>query len=59
VAEYWIVDPEDDLIERNRFGGAEPGRPGKSEAHGEKMPLVLAGRQLGFLDLADVFVRDF
>lgn len=53
VAEYWIVDPENDAVEVWRFV-AEP----RHERFTERLPVRLGDEVLGEIDLGDVFRRD-
>lgn len=53
VAEYWIVDPDNDAVEVWRFG-AEP----RHERFTERLPVRLGDETLGEIDLVEVFRRE-
>ncbi len=52
VREYWIVDPDEDVVDVWRFGG----QPGHERFAGE-MPVRLGSREMGVIDLDEVFSR--
>lgn len=53
VAEYWIVDADNDAVEVWRFG-AEP----RHERFTERLPVRLGDETLGEIDLVEVFRRE-
>jgi Uma2 family endonuclease len=52
VPEYWIVDPDDDVVDVWRFGE----NSGYERFAGE-MPVRLGSEQFGVIDLDEVFSR--
>ena len=52
VREYWIVDPDEDVVDVWRFGG-QPGH----ERFAGKLPVRLGSEQLGVVNLDEVFSR--
>ena len=52
VREYWIVDPVEDVVDVWRFGES----PGHERFEGE-MPVRLGSREMGVIDLDEVFSR--
>lgn len=52
VRQYWIVDPDRDVVDVWRFGAA----PGHERFAGE-MPVRLGTGRLGVIDLDEVFSR--
>ena len=52
VWEYWIVDPEDDVVDVWRFGRT----PGHERFTGE-IPVRLGDERVGVIDLVEVFSR--
>ena len=52
VREYWIVDPEEDVVDVWRFGRT----PGRERFTGE-LPVRLGNERVGVIDLAEVFSR--
>ena len=52
VREYWIVDPEEDVVDVWRFGRT----PGRERFTGE-LPVRLGDERMGVIDLAEVFSR--
>ena len=52
VAQYWIVDPVEDVVDVWRFGD----EPGHKRFSGE-FPVRLGPQRLGLIDLVEVFSR--
>ncbi len=52
VREYWIVDPEEDVVDVWRFGDS----PGHERFSGE-LPVRIGTERVGTIDLAEVFSR--
>lgn len=52
VAEYWVVDPENDAVDVWRFD-AEP----RHQRFTDRLPVRLAGETAGEIDLAGIFAR--
>ena len=52
VREYWIVDPEDDVVDVWRFGDD----PGHERFEGE-LPVRIGAQHVGAIDLDEVFSR--
>lgn len=53
VAEYWIVDPDDEAVDVWRFG-YEP----RNERFVDLLPVRLGTERIGQIDLARIFATD-
>lgn len=52
VAQFWVVDPDDDAVEVWRFAG-DP----QHERFTERLPVRLGDEILGEIDLVEIFAR--
>lgn len=57
VAEYWIVDPDDEAIEVWRFEQSEAESGVSHERFTDVLPVQVGGDRVGAIELDDVFVR--
>ena len=59
VEQYWIVDPDSEVVEVWTFGGrsseARPSEPSTVRRYTERLPVRMGGEALGEIDLAGVF----
>ncbi len=59
VAEYWIVDPDDEAVEVWRFGASGAEAAGSHERFTERLPVRSGDEVVGEIDLTEIFMREF
>ena len=59
VAEYWVVDPDDEAVEVWRFGEPEADQSEAiHERFTDRLPVRIDGEVVGQIDLTEIFVRE-